>query len=211
MTHLGDRIVDLALDNVAPAERAPLEAHAAGCAACSEELARTELAVAELALDLPASRPPSALRERLRAAVRGAQRFWPFVDRLADLFDLGSADAERVLARIDEPEAWVPDSLVDGALLLLVSPGARREGAIATLFRMQPGARYPHHRHGGDERLLMLQGGVRFDDGTCADAGDSVRSVAGSRHSFEVLPGAECIAAVLLSGPIEFAAERSSE
>ncbi len=211
MTHLGDRVVDLAFGNVAPAERTALEEHLAGCEACRGELARTERAVAGLALDLPASRPPLSVRERLGAAVRGAQRFWPFIDRLADLFDLGGEQAEHLLARIDEPQAWVPDSVVDGGLLLLVSPGPRRDGAIASLFRLQPGARYPRHRHGGDERLLMLQGGVRFDDGSCADAGDAVESVPGTAHSFEVLPGAECIAAVLLTGPIELDVDRSRE
>ena len=56
-----------------------------------------------------------------------------------------------------------PDALGNGGLF--------GKGGIASLIRMPPGSRYPRHRHLGEERFLMLQGGVRFDDGSSADAG----------------------------------------
>ncbi|MFN7950893.1 MAG: cupin domain-containing protein [bacterium] len=203
MNHLGDRLVELALGTLAPGERVTLEEHVASCDACREELVRTQRTMGGLALDLRATPPPAALRERLSAAVRGSKRFWPFVDRVAGLFDVAPDEAERVLGRIDEPSAWVADAVVPRATLLLVSPGPRREGGIASLIRMPPGSRYPRHRHLGEERFLMLQGGVRFDDGSSADAGDSVLGAAGTAHHFVVLPGQDCIAAVVLTGPVE--------
>ena len=61
--------------------------------------------------------------------------------------------------------------------MMLVSPGPAFEGAIASLIRLGPGARYPRHRHRGEERLLFLQGGVEHDDGSVADAGTLVTSI----------------------------------
>jgi putative transcriptional regulator len=178
--------------------------HLDRCEGCRLDLDRTRRALEELALGLARLAPAPSVRDHLVSRVRGAERFAPFSDRLARLFDVSGDDADAILGRIDDPSSWAPDELVSGSEILLVTPGPGRDGAIASLIRLQPDARYPRHRHLAEEYLLMLQGGVELHDGSRADAGALVESRTGSSHSFTVLPGPPCIAAALLLGPIEF-------
>ena len=203
MSHDHDRFVDLALGEIPPDERAALEEHLATCADCRTAFDAVRIALTELALGLGPRRPAPEVGERLARRVRGDARFWPFVDRLGRLFDLSPDQAEGVLSRIDAPASWSPDGLVRGAEVMLVAAGPAFDGAIASLLRLPPGARYPHHRHLGEERILFLAGGVEHDDGSVADAGMLVESAAGSAHGFRVLPGEPCIAAVLVQGGVE--------
>lgn len=203
MSHPADRLVDLALGSVGSVERAALEEHLAACGACRDELEKVRAAVADLPLGLARREPVPGVRAELAARVRGDARFWPFLGRLARLFDLSDERAERLVRRIDDPSAWASDALVQGGEVMLVSPGSRLEGAIASLIRLPEGARYPRHRHLGEERLLFLQGGVALDDGSLADAGSAVESGPGSSHGFRVLPGGPCLAAVLVVGGVE--------
>lgn len=66
----------------------------------------------------------------------------------------------------------------------------------------QPGARFPSHRHGGEENVLVLQGAYR-DEERRYGPGDVARRRAGSVHSIEVLPGEDCICYMVSYGEIE--------
>ncbi|MEJ6000738.1 cupin domain-containing protein [Paucibacter soli] len=57
----------------------------------------------------------------------------------------------------------------------------QREGQAALLYRAQPGAQVPQHRHGHDEECLMLQGELFLDD-MLLQAGDYQLAPAGSGH-----------------------------
>jgi anti-sigma factor ChrR (cupin superfamily) len=64
---------------------------------------------------------------------------------------------------------------------------------VSWLVWAQPGARYPAHRHKGDETTLVLQGSCRDAHGTHS-AGALARMRAGSAHQVEFLPDEDCIA-----------------
>jgi len=63
----------------------------------------------------------------------------------------------------------------------------------------KPGARYPLHRHHGDECLLVLQGHCR-DEVAEYRAGSVARKLPGSIHGVEFLPGEDCIGYVVTYG-----------
>ncbi|MCB9918309.1 MAG: cupin domain-containing protein [Planctomycetes bacterium] len=57
----------------------------------------------------------------------------------------------------------------------------RATGYAAVLIRMEPGSRYPGHRHTGSEELLVLRGAYADESG-CHEAGSFVRYEAGTAH-----------------------------
>jgi hypothetical protein len=67
---LRDLIAPVALGAAAPHEIARVEAHAAGCAVCAEELASLRAAAGVLAIAVPQREPAPALKESIMAAVR---------------------------------------------------------------------------------------------------------------------------------------------
>ena len=64
--------------------------------------------------------------------------------------------------------------------------------------RIEPGATYPMHEHDDhQETLLILEGGLRDDDGTEIWAGDLVVNDQGSAHASTALAGGCLLAARL--------------
>ena len=57
----------------------------------------------------------------------------------------------------------------------------RLRGYAAVLIRMEPGSRYPGHRHSGPEELLVLEGAFEDENGRY-EAGDFVRHATGTSH-----------------------------
>lgn len=74
----------------------------------------------------------------------------------------------------------------------------RRSGRTLALIRMEPGCGYPRHRHCGDERLLVLQGGYRDERGVHR-AGDFVVYGPGTEHAPIATDGPSDPACVLLA------------
>ncbi len=70
----------------------------------------------------------------------------------------------------------------------------------AILVRYAPGAIVPRHRHVGDEQILVLEGEVADDTGTCT-AGNYARRAPGCIHTVRSGPGALVFA--VTSGPTE--------
>jgi putative transcriptional regulator len=66
----------------------------------------------------------------------------------------------------------------------------------------KPGARYPHHRHLGDEDILVLAGRLRDQRGSYGP-GDICRSETGTDHSEEVEGQDDCICYVVYRGSHE--------
>jgi len=95
-------------------------------------------------------------------------------------------------------------------------PASRREGIavkvlwrddpsgdVAVLVRMDPGCRYPRHRHVGDEDVLVLQGGF-CDAAGEHRAGSFHRFPAGSVHAPVALDGAlPCVLFAVARGGVE--------
>jgi len=207
MKHVADRVAELALGTLAADERASLEAHLEECSSCRDEVVRTRGALSGLGLAGAPRRPSAVARDRLLSEVRGPKRLWPFTDRVAKLFDLGDVEVQGYFGRLDDERSWTPDPQVPGLSVCLVTPGPSVEAVLAGFGRFATGSHYPRHRHVGPERFLVLQGGLKFDDGSLGNPGDDLIGPTGTAHSFDVLPGPAFLAAVVLHGPIEFEPE----
>jgi putative transcriptional regulator len=166
----------------------------------SKDIAATRDAAAAVGLAEKPRTPGSSLRERLLASHARPGKFGVFADRLARFFDLSIADAEALAQRLESPSAFTP-FLVDGLELMSVTCGPKCDGAIATVVRIRPGARFPEHAHHGDETMLVLDGGFR-EIATDEEVwrGEELFRPDGSEHLIEALPGAPCVAAVLIYG-----------
>lgn len=172
-----------------------------------EELALAQETIASLGLsELPA--PPSTkLRDRLLASVRRPGRFGVYADRLARMFEIDLAEAERLAERIGDPTAYNP-FFVSGVEVLEVPIGPRlaNGGAIAVIAKLQPGTRFPAHEHHGEELMFLLAGGFREEGEAGREVwrGDELVSSDKSEHAFVALEGEPCIAASLVEGFVDF-------
>lgn len=143
-----------------------------------------------------ASPPPERVRSRLLSRLRGVDRFLPFLDRVAALFDLSEDAARAELDSIDQPDAW--DELLPGIRFRDFAGGPALGDAHGGLVRMAPGTVFPTHVHMGDETVLVLQGQLGSDDGRVLRAGDVLVSTDRSSHVLEAVGAQELIYAVVV-------------
>ncbi len=139
--------------------------------ALHDELARV---AASLALAAPVADPPPSVRERLLARV---------------------AEAERVERALPEGGFWVKPGVngvrtsaaqwqrtpIRGLAAKVIHRDDER-GTTMRLLKIEPGARYPWHRHGGHEEIFMLSGTL-WVNGVLLKAGDYCRSEPGTDES----------------------------
>jgi putative transcriptional regulator len=140
-------------------------------------------------------------RARLLGAVESVFRYAPFYARLAMFWDLPERSVEELCGRANG--GAFRKSRLPGLSLIDVEAGPKLAGASARLLRFDPGARFPAHRHLGDESVLVLEGSYRDGSGKVFRAGDLQTMTAGSEHALEIAPAEPCVAAVVESG-IEF-------
>lgn len=148
-----------------------------------------------------------SLRERLMATAARKGRYGLFADRLARVFDLSMPDAEKLAARLEDPTAWQP-FIVEGVEMIPIEAGPKCAGAIATMVRLQPGARFPHHVHHGEETMFVLDGGfVEAGEASAKEEawrGDEVVRTDDTSHELVALPGVPCVSAVIIYGHADF-------
>lgn len=193
-----DDLDDL-LDDVDDLEDMP-----SGSAPDPSRLGAKDLAEAftALSLGLPGPAPATDQRARLLAtAARPDRRFAPFIGRLARLIDVAQDRAHELLATLARADVWEP--FVPAVELVHLQGGPAVAGADVGFVRVAAGRAFPVHRHLGDERVLVLQGGYHDSSGAVVRAGDTVELPAGSAHEFVALPGADLIYAVVVYG-VEF-------
>jgi anti-sigma factor ChrR (cupin superfamily) len=200
--HVDDKLAELALDLLPAEERGPVVLHLDACGRCRRELARIEESVAGVAALAPRVRPSPELRRRVLGAVEGRARYAPFVDRVARFFGVDTEEATAALEAITSEGAWSPGPM-PGMATAKLPRSANVPGRTAVLLRSDAGARSPLHRHLGEERLLILEGGIVESDGRAFHAGDLVVKPSGSSHAFHVPEGEPCVAAYLLDGGLE--------
>ncbi len=156
-----------ALGALEAGERREFELHlASGCPACRKAVESARDAVAVLPLGFGSSPLPLEIR--------------------AAVLDL----AEAPVLPLD-PAAYAWEEPYLGVRTAVVKQDAAR-AFCASLIWASPGARYPAHRHRGDETTLILQGACR-DGRRSYSAGEVARMRAGSTHAVEFLPGEDCI------------------
>jgi len=149
-------------------------------------------------------------RAELRAAVLGsissASRLAGYLDRLATFFDLPHERSDELLREAAGPAegaAWeaIP---VPNVRLFHLTGGPRVAAADCGLVHLEPGARFPAHRHLGDEWSLVLSGEAEEEEtGERWSPGDLVHRPEGSAHAFRVVSREPFVFAVVLHGGIE--------
>jgi quercetin dioxygenase-like cupin family protein len=161
-----------ALDALEADEKAAFESHLEECGSC----ARDVYAHRRLLHDA-LSGEPAAPSPELRAHVM------EFADAPRTPVDFGAYTWEEPLPGVfmttlfDDPDRGVRKVLVWG----------------------KPGARYPLHRHLGDEEILVLEGALG-DARAVYRAGDICRSREGSVHAEHVVGDEDCVCFVVYHG-----------
>ncbi|MCA9658980.1 MAG: cupin domain-containing protein [Myxococcales bacterium] len=153
-----------------------------------------------LALPTADERPPTALRDRLLASLDApSERFAPFAERLAALIDVGAERARELLAALADPSRWVAP-FGPGIALFHLEGGPAVAGADVGFVRVAPGVTFPHHRHLGDERVLLLQGRLEDSEGVTAGPGALLAQGAESAHAVTSIGDEPLIYAVVVFG-----------
>src|SRR5688572_27967756 len=128
--------------------------------------------------------PSRALFDRLDATLQKAPyRYAPFFGRAAELFDLSEEAVIAELARLDDQKVWHFAGL-PGIHQAAVSAGPKVQSAETLFVRFAPGVRFPHHRHTGLERVLVLEGSYRDSSGVLHRPGELREWVEGTEHGF---------------------------
>ncbi|MEZ4401118.1 MAG: cupin domain-containing protein [Kofleriaceae bacterium] len=186
-----------ALGALDPAETAQVERALAAEPALVAELAALEQAAGDLLVGLVPVAPSPSLRARLLASTES--RFERFVARFAALFDVAADRARELLALVDRPDAWEPGP-GPGSALIHFTAGPAFAGADTGFVRLEPGARFAKHRHGGREHNLVLAG--RAHDTLAGDLGpgDEAIAEADTVHDFYTVGDEPFIFAVWVWG-----------
>ncbi|QDG52300.1 hypothetical protein FIV42_16610 [Persicimonas caeni] len=190
--HIDSMLDDWLAGALDEAEEAALEAHAAQCTRCARALERARQHFVELAAALDPVEPSAGLRDDLLAAATPEARFADLADEVAEIIDLSTERALRLLGRVDEASHW-EEGPFPGLELFHIDGGPSVDEAIVGFVRMTPGMAFPHHSHRGAETTLVLQGGLRDADGTVYRRGEVVEHGSGTSHAFAALDDAPAL------------------
>ena len=139
------------------------------------------------------AQPPHALRKRLISSLCSPRyRYAPFMGRISALFHLREAHAEELLTQVASEDAWQPSPWPNVEVIAV----SNNDGAEQLFARVSAGAKFPLHKHLGEETYLVLQGVCREDNGFINEPGDMIVRSAGSVHSFEVIGDKSLIFAI---------------
>jgi putative transcriptional regulator len=194
--HVEDLLPDFVLGLLGPTERVTVDDHLAGCAACREAATALSDAADAVAVEFG----PANGRGRLDAALAGAKRFEHFFDQVAAHFDISREAAQALLEKVDDDSQW-SEGPAPGVRLMAVEAGPARAGLIAALLLLDPGATFPDHAHGAEERVLVLEGGYRCSTGVEMWRGEVDVRAPGTSHSFTALEGPLCLCASVTAFP----------
>ena len=147
---------------------------------------------------------PPALRRAVLGTVAAATKLSGFTERLARLFDLARERAGELIREAGGPATGWEAFPVPGVRLFHLAGGPRVAGADCGLVRLEPGVRFPSHRHAGDEWVFVLAGEAE-EEGTSARwvPGDLVHRSPGSAHAYRAVGAEPLVFAVVLHGGIE--------
>jgi putative transcriptional regulator len=189
--HIEGQLPEYLLGQLPPPERTRVARHLEACMACRAASAELEQAVGLASMSLG---PPAKGLAQLESALTGARRFEHLVPGVVDLFDVTPEYARELLAKVDQPQAW-DDGPAEGVQIMQVEAGPRCASRINALLRLVPGATFPEHGHGDEERLLVLEGGYLDSTGVEVWRGALDVRAKGTSHFFTALEGPACVCA----------------
>lgn len=138
---------------------------------------------------LGAQAPPARAKDRLLNASRLPGRFDRFARIVADLLDVPLDIARGMLDGIEEPARWKP-SLMPGMSHHDLTGGPGVRDAITGFVRLPAGSQFPHHRHLGDEHVLVIQGHyVDLEDSTEVGPGEVAHHGPDTAHGLSIVEG----------------------
>jgi quercetin dioxygenase-like cupin family protein len=154
--------------------------------------------------DETGAEPRPALRSAVLGSAAPGTRLVGFTDRLAALFDVPGTRAAELIREAGGLAAGWEAFPVAGVHLFHLTGGTRVAGADCGLVRLEPGVRFPSHRHAGDEWSLILAGEAE-EEGTGARwlPGDLLHRAPGTVHAYRVVGRAPLVFAVVLHGGIQ--------
>ena len=190
--HLEAGFGPLQLEQLPEVEQDAAVAHLAGCDACAAAFREAAEALSALALAAPPVPPDAALREHVLKSVAATSRFAAYTDRVAALLDVTPAEARALLARIDDPAAWVQTPL-EGVSSYDLDGGPALAEAVVGFVKIKPGHVFPEHEHLGREHALIVQGSCVEGSGRVVRRGELVEMPRGSSHELTALPGPDFI------------------
>lgn len=130
--------------------------------------------------------------------VTAEQQLQGVAPELAAFFDLPLEKAQNLLVRATRRGAWwIPVSFTGAACRPVREVGPSLRGAWHFLVRVRAGGRFPRHTHGRDESVLVLQGGIRDDQGNEVWRGQILEAPVGHWHHFTALGPLDCFCAVV--------------
>ena len=183
---VADELLDMlalhAMDELEEPALAELELHLAeGCEVCLQHLVAFRQSFAAVAHTVSAVDPPTDLRDRIISEIDKSSS----VDR-----------PPTPEPRAQVWKAWTPDRIADVHVVRhgevhweSVRPGVwakrlyvdRQRDTVTMLIRMDPGASWLPHRHGGPEQCFVLEGDLHDGD-LLVTAGDFQCAAQGSVH-----------------------------
>lgn len=149
---------------------------ASGCRGCRDDVTAHQALLQALSREVPVDLPGPRVREQLLELIAAPR----------PPLDLGAY-------------GW--EEAAPGIKVHVVKEDPSR-GLRACLVWARPGATHARHRHLGEEVILVLQGRIRDGRGVFGP-GEICRSLEGSVHSEEAMPGEDCICYVLYYGDLE--------
>lgn len=189
--HVLDELPGYAAGLLAKGEAARVASHLRECAECQKAATETDTVAEGL------TEAPKGVLSALDQKLEGAGRFEHLLPQLTGLFDVSEARGRELLGMIDKASSWATE-LAHGVWLCPIDAGPKVAGAFTVLVKVEPGALFPTHTHGGRERVLILEGGYRDVSGTEFWRGEVDVREKGTSHSFTGLPELGCICAALM-------------
>jgi hypothetical protein len=172
------------------------------------ETARAELAelLAELSVASASSVAASEL-ERGRARLLGAvaqssERFAPLFGKLTKFFDLSAEALREVFVRAERESEWQQGPLPWVSLFHL-DGGPAVAGLDTGFVKLKKGMPFPHHRHMGSERVLILEGGYHDHEQRYYGPGDFHDMAQGTEHALQMSADVDVLLAVIMTGEIQ--------
>lgn len=203
MKSVADLIPDYVLGTLPEEQRQEVRALMLGSSELRRQIDQAAEALARTPERLNPLAPSPSLRDRLLQTVGGVNRFAPFLNDLAALFQLPIESISRLLARIDGTtwETTLQGVRLKGAELFHfpVGPALAATGAAGGVLRVRAGVTFPPHRHHGNEVTFVLEGGY-LADGRVHGPGSTIEMTAGSEHDYRSAPERDLVIMVLHRG-----------
>jgi quercetin dioxygenase-like cupin family protein len=200
---IADLLPEHVLGTLPDQERREMQALAGESPPLRREIEQAAEALARTPERLKPLAPSPAVWARLLQTVGGVNRFAPFLDDLANLFELPIDALSRLLARIDGPqwETSLQGVRLAGAELFHfpVGPRLAATGAAGGVLRVRAGVTFPAHRHHGNETTYVLEGGY-LAGGRVYGPGATIEMTAGSKHDYRSAPERDLVIMVLHRG-----------